>query len=278
MVTNLRRVLFLAQLLALVSSANAFYDPTVGRWLNRDPLGDEAFLMEQMQGKPFEEQVRLREESFKNPYRFVDNDPTNKFDPVGLQAIVGIYGFGPATSQFWLNDPSNLVVARIAGATDGKPFGRSQQGAIRDYIKSEYKKDPKKPIVIFGYSRGAVASSEVADWVIKNKEMPCARVFVVGIDPVTLTGPGPVRLNKKVEEFASWYQKNGGGWGPWKVITVNLADLDGTTMTGAPGRNHLITTGARGYLVNHAGMPEATESAVQAAINDFKNRPPKSGQ
>lgn len=268
-------VLFLALLLGLTSAAQAFYDPTTGRWLNRDPLGDEAFLQEQMRGKPFEEQVNLQSESFKNPYRFVDNDPLNKFDPFGL-AVVGIYGYGAADEMLGMQ-MANQYITSIAGATGGRAYGRSQTGSIQSYIKDEYKKDPKMPIVIFGYSRGAIAATEVANWVLKNKkDLPCARVFIVGIDPVTLTGPGPVRVPDKVEEFTSWYQKNGGGWGPWKVITGNLRNLDGTTMVGGKaGSNYLVTVGDNGVLLDHADMPGAMAARVTAAINAYKNRKDK---
>jgi RHS repeat-associated protein len=40
------------------------YDPTVGRWLNLNPIGFEA--------------------GDANPMRYVGNDPTNATDPSGL--------------------------------------------------------------------------------------------------------------------------------------------------------------------------------------------------
>lgn len=43
------------------------YDPTLGRWLEQDPIGFDAGDM--------------------NLYRFVGNDPTNSVDPSGLEAI-----------------------------------------------------------------------------------------------------------------------------------------------------------------------------------------------
>jgi len=278
MATPLLRVLFPALLLALVSTANAFYDPTTGRWLNRDPLGDEAFLMQQMQGKPFEEQVRLQEESFKNPYRFVDNDPVNKFDPLGL-AVVGIYGFGPADRLLWMQ-MANQEITAIAAATGGRAYGRSQIGSIQNYIKAEYKKDPDEPIVLFGYSRGAIAITEVAKWILTTgkKDMPCAKVYLVGIDPVTVTGPGPVNVHKDVREWVTWYQKNGGGWGPFKVATLNLQNLDGTGFSGGFGSNNNLTgyrinfSDGTSRPVNHADMPGFVKGAAINAINVFKAR------
>jgi hypothetical protein len=273
-----QHALFLAVLLALVSTAHAFYDPTTGRWLNRDPLGEEAFLQKELRGTSFEEQERLQSESFKHPYRFVDNVPLNKLDPFGL-AVVGVYGFGPADTLLWM-PTSNRHITAIANATGGRAFGRSQIESIRSYIRSEYKKDPKEPIVLFGYSRGAITINEVADWILTSgkKDMPCAKVYLVGIDPVTVTGPGPVRVNKDVKEWVTWFQKNGGGWGPFKVATLNFENLDGTGFTGGFGSNNNLTgyrihfTDGTSRLVNHADMPGFVRDAAINAVNTFKSR------
>jgi|GEM_PF-3094523 len=60
------------------------YNPTLGRWLSRDPIGEEAFL------RRFIEQVRVYERprwilaSRKHPYRFTDNNPIGSTDLLGL--------------------------------------------------------------------------------------------------------------------------------------------------------------------------------------------------
>ena len=48
-------------------AAYRFYDPDLGRWLNRDPIGEAGGL---------------------NLYGYVENDPINLWDPLGLDAIV----------------------------------------------------------------------------------------------------------------------------------------------------------------------------------------------
>jgi RHS repeat-associated protein len=57
-----------------------WYDPTVQRWLNRDPLGEPGF-----------EVLRRRKASViaggANKYRFVLNNPVSKVDALGLQAV-----------------------------------------------------------------------------------------------------------------------------------------------------------------------------------------------
>lgn len=58
---------------------NRVYSPTLGRWLSRDPMGEEAGT---------------------NLYAFVGNDPINRTDPLGLQ--MG-YHYGNWGGQGWAN-------------------------------------------------------------------------------------------------------------------------------------------------------------------------------
>jgi len=57
--------LVLLALLGSLTMANAYYDPSAQRWLNRDPIQEKGGL---------------------NVYRFVGNHPINKHDPFGLHA------------------------------------------------------------------------------------------------------------------------------------------------------------------------------------------------
>ncbi len=74
-----------------MTSAKAFYDPSIGRWVNRDPLGDEGFKVTKdvflTQNRRIKTELTL--------YPFVSNDPINRFDPLGLsEGILGIPGTG----------------------------------------------------------------------------------------------------------------------------------------------------------------------------------------
>jgi hypothetical protein len=60
------RILLLAMLLGalLAREAQAFYNPSNGRWLSRDPIEEKGGV---------------------NLYRFVSNDPLERFDALGLE-------------------------------------------------------------------------------------------------------------------------------------------------------------------------------------------------
>jgi hypothetical protein len=60
---ELKRTLMVLLALIGVQSAWGFYDPSVGRWINRDPIGEEGGL---------------------NLYAFVENNPVISTDPFGL--------------------------------------------------------------------------------------------------------------------------------------------------------------------------------------------------
>jgi len=65
--TSIRWFLLLVLSLLYVSSAPAVYDPRMGRWLSRDPIGEDGGF---------------------NLYAYCGNDPVNKHDPLGLAVSV----------------------------------------------------------------------------------------------------------------------------------------------------------------------------------------------
>ncbi len=69
-----------------------YYDPMTGRWPSRDPLAEEAFIQRFVEGKFVDlesedaqkEISELRDETRKNIFAFVDNNPVSKTDTLGL--------------------------------------------------------------------------------------------------------------------------------------------------------------------------------------------------
>jgi RHS repeat-associated protein len=61
-----------------------YYHPDMGRWLSRDPMGDESFLRRLEEGRPRQEKRRLRSRSQQPAYLFVRNCPICTYDILGL--------------------------------------------------------------------------------------------------------------------------------------------------------------------------------------------------
>jgi RHS repeat-associated protein len=65
-----------------------YYDPGTGRWLGRDPLGDEAFLILFTADKSEAVEFRFRAEGLKAAYLFVNNNAVWFVDPTGLETVL----------------------------------------------------------------------------------------------------------------------------------------------------------------------------------------------
>jgi len=257
-------VLTLISLLLFSQRTFAVYDPTEGRWINRDPLGDESFFKQYTASMDSDAYDLADAESRKPGYLFTGNNPVSSFDINGL-VVVGVQGFGGSLSG------ANGDLANLVGEAGGQTFGRSQDGSIQQYIQTGYQNNPKEPVVLVGYSRGGVKITDVAAWVLKN--IPCAHVYLVGIDPVPVLGGGPISVPTGVKAWTNYYEKNGGNtWGPIKVVTGNFNNINGTSYSGGNGDN-INLTGYRwpsGRLVNHGSMPAYVSqymNALQTILN-----------
>lgn len=79
-----------------------YYNPELGRWLNRDPLGDQAFFSSYTRDLTLRETVRLRKESLGPTYLFVQNSPTIHVDPYGLAGLCDTFMPGmPGDDYAW---------------------------------------------------------------------------------------------------------------------------------------------------------------------------------
>ena len=77
-----RSVCFLALLglTWLPHLASAHYDPSLQRWINRDPIGEAGF--EKLRGR-----VAAGSAAGANSYAYILNNPVNEVDPLGLQIV-----------------------------------------------------------------------------------------------------------------------------------------------------------------------------------------------
>lgn len=120
MKTSIRWLFLLAFTLLFVRSASAVYDPRLGRWLSRDPLGEEGGL---------------------NLYAYCGNDPVNRHDPLGLDWIVanGHLYWGENQQRYIGSSMGNAKVYRDLGPlAGGYDLTSSQlagvQGVLRDLL------------------------------------------------------------------------------------------------------------------------------------------------
>lgn len=93
--TSLKTKLSIILTLAFVTTASAFYNSEVGRWLSRDPIGEPGFAtIAGTKSTPAPDDFRLGMTSSKvtrepSDYAFVLNDAANRFDPLGLISFDG---------------------------------------------------------------------------------------------------------------------------------------------------------------------------------------------
>jgi hypothetical protein len=79
MKTSIRFLLLFVFAFLYVSSASAVYDPRLGRWLSRDPIGEAGGF---------------------NLYAYCGNDPVNRHDPLGLADWMEVRPIADATGFF----------------------------------------------------------------------------------------------------------------------------------------------------------------------------------
>ncbi len=60
------------------------YVPALGRWANKDPLGEYAFFTRYTHEMAWEERIELSEKGRKPSYVIGDNRMTDSYDPLGL--------------------------------------------------------------------------------------------------------------------------------------------------------------------------------------------------
>jgi len=100
-----------------------YYNPSTGRWLNRDPLGDEAFFTLYTQGKSRIERRRLRAQSLRPLYVFVSNDPADKYDYLGLQCGITVHRAPVRVRPVWDWPPIEIDAGHEWIEFDGQGYG-----------------------------------------------------------------------------------------------------------------------------------------------------------
>jgi RHS repeat-associated protein len=112
----------------LVYYGYRYYNPTAGRWLSRDPLGEEAFLtqfIDEHQDWNDDEIDTITREALKPCYVLLANNPVNGFDQFGLDGRVPdcsiIIYFGHNYSV-----PQGIIYAGVCSAAAVVSCGKSK--------------------------------------------------------------------------------------------------------------------------------------------------------
>jgi hypothetical protein len=123
-----RQIMVLTVLLGLLAARDglAFYNPETGRWLSRDPIGEQSFRAQFSAERPLLERRGVRGESLKPGYEFVANRPLTTVDYLGLSEVCtltirashflsGDHGaFGHYTSTSWATIPPGNAVGYVS--------------------------------------------------------------------------------------------------------------------------------------------------------------------
>ena len=128
-------------LLAGTQSGSCFYNPHPGRWLSRDPIGEESFLSSDATEYIRLKRLRLRVENLKHSYLFVANNSANHSDAHGLWGETWI-GLEPYIVKQCFNcfhplDHNDTQESNDAGyqlANDSYPFDSPEHEAMRHCV------------------------------------------------------------------------------------------------------------------------------------------------
>ena len=158
------------------------YHPKLGRFIQRDPIDDVT--------------------ANSNLYRYVTNNPTTFSDPSGL-IIIGIPGLGPDSTGY-----ANDALRTFVESLDGRYVSRHFFGDTEQRIKEAAKKGD--PVIIIGYSRGAVSAIQLAQRLEKEN---ITVDLLVTLDPV-LIFPGTeteilASVPKNVKRAVNYYETSG---------------------------------------------------------------------
>ncbi len=174
-----------------------YYNPATGRWLNRDPIGEEGGV---------------------NVYGYVANAPTTTVDPFGL----ALYAFDGTNNDGYRDEASgqetnvfvlykyykgaNSAYAPGVGTNDGvlnplgSAFGAGGQARINGMLAKagEFVRTGDVIADILGFSRGAAQARAFANKL--KEEFPCVSIRWIGLfDTVASEGlPNDVNMGYKL--------------------------------------------------------------------------------
>jgi len=213
--------------ITMAQTAWSFYNPSTGRWLSRDPIGEAGFYLltighqasenSSLTGGDTPNQNDFLTANGPNVYAFVDNDPAGQIDYYGL-IIVAFYG-----ADYWgsgENGGANPEIRRIAeevrsaGFTVAGPYRSLDIWDPYQYLLSYFRNgdgscNDDEPIKIFGHSWGATSAVKLSRW-LGRSELRNHEIDVYTIDAVHILRLPPTSVPSSVTYFWNRYQTHGG--------------------------------------------------------------------
>jgi RHS repeat-associated protein len=247
--------------LRLYDYRNRFYNPSLGRFLQPDPLGL------QIEGAKLGNNLKalfspggIAPDAFSrsetNLFRYCGDDPVDNSDPLGLLSII-IPGFGPGQRDptghgHWSNQRFIQGATRLFGG--GEVFSRNEMGAAKARI-FDARSRGDTTLNIAGYSLGAAAAIGLARDVGQSG-IGVDKLLTIDIVrapwPFFSSGllPNPVNVPSNVKEAYNYYQQSGG-------LLLHPTNFTGTPVMNAPNVmvNRSVTPADVGGPVHHAWMP-----------------------
>jgi RHS repeat-associated protein len=107
-----------------------YYNPSTGRWISRDPLGDPAFPHQNRARVFSESHVRPQDDLLLPAYAFVRNDPAGRVDLFGLRGFCGKCGPDATTAV-------DSVLADVVAAFKDPAHAENRQAACKALFRAE---------------------------------------------------------------------------------------------------------------------------------------------
>ena len=178
---NLKFILLaLAHLLFLANSAQAHYDPNIGRWLNRDPIMERGGL---------------------NLYSFVENDGVNSWDLLGKigedllkkEGLAGAHEAAEASIRFDEIYNSDNWTLRFYDDGIGIPFKLEYAGLVckkcNDKGKDEFKHTLPHPGVVSGPNPATFKGKLLPPWLSVANYDPTTGAIIKGRNATAYSDP-----------------------------------------------------------------------------------------
>ena len=165
------------------------YTASTGRWLSRDPIGEEAFLAQMLRGRPWPERERLKQVALGPAYVFSGNDAQNRIDLHGLT-------FADVVRKRVTGRLPKMVGIDLAGATV-VGVGGAQAWSLQAAFFAD-----TCEIAAFGVGPAVIETSKDTNrpaWKLALLDMP------VGLD-------ASISINGSVAQFSGSGRASAGSW------------------------------------------------------------------